>query len=151
MNKYLQINTLNNKLKDYTILQQSIKPQSGWIKSIRKALGMSLEQLANRLNVSKQNVQSMEKREQTMGITLKSLSEVAEAMDMQLVYALVPKDDSLEALIERKATELAKEIVYRTAHNMALENQMLSEEGIEYAVERRKQDIIQKMPKSLWD
>jgi len=34
---------------------------------------------------------------------VKSLRETANALDMQLVYGLVPKDGSLDALIDRKA------------------------------------------------
>jgi hypothetical protein len=42
---------------------------------------------------------------------------------MQLVYGLVPKDGSLEALIERKAKQLATQIVLRTSNSMKLEEQ----------------------------
>lgn len=151
MKKELQITQLNRKLQNYKVLQQSTRPINGWIKAIRTTLGMSLEQLANRLQVTKQNIQSMEKREQEMAITLKSLQDIAQAMDMQLVYALVPKDDSLTALIERKATELALNIVERTSQNMALENQQVNEERAIYAVKERKQAILREMPKALWD
>lgn len=151
MKKELQITQLSKKLEDYKVLQQTTRPINGWIKAIRTTLGMSLEQLANRLQVSKQNIQSMEKREQEMAITLKSLQEVAQAMDMQLVYALVPKDDSLTALIERKANELALNIVERTSQNMALENQQVNEAQAIYAVKKRKEAILQEMPKALWD
>lgn len=151
MKKELQITQLSNKLQNYKALQQSARPINGWIKAIRTTLGMSLEQLANRLQVSKQNIQGMEKREQEMAITLKSLQDVAQAMDMQLVYALVPKDDSLTALVERKASELALNIVERTSQNMALENQQVNEERALYAVKERKQAILREMPKALWD
>ncbi|MFN0291320.1 mobile mystery protein A [Pedobacter helvus] len=151
MKKELQITQLSKKLEEYKELQQSGRPINGWIKAIRTTLGMSLEQLANRLQVSKQNIQGMEKREQEMAITLKSLQDVAQAMDMQLVYALVPKDDSLTALIERKANELALNIVERTSQNMALENQQVNEKQALYAVKKRKEAILQEMPKALWD
>ncbi len=151
MKKELQITQLSKKLEEYKELQQSGRPINGWIKAIRTTLGMSLEQLANRLQVSKQNIQGMEKREQEMAITLKSLQDVAQAMDMQLVYALIPKDDSLTALIERKANELALNIVERTSQNMALENQQVNEKQALYAVKKRKEAILQEMPKALWD
>ena len=35
-------------------------------------------------------------------------------MDMQLVYGFVPNDGTLDALIDRKAKELARQIVMRT-------------------------------------
>ena len=50
---------------------------------------------------------------------------------MQLVYGLVPKDGSLEALIERKAKELAKQIVMPTSNTMKLEDKKNPKERIE--------------------
>lgn len=151
MKKNVPIKLLNDKLQHFKKLENSPRPSSGWVKAVRTTLGISLEQLAKKLGVSKQNVQSMEKREQEMTVTLKSLQELANAMDMKLVYALVPIDSSLDALIDRKASELAKKIVSQTAHNMSLENQMVSEEQLNYALEARKEKIIQEMPKALWD
>lgn len=126
-------------------------PLSGWVNAIRTALGMTLEQLAKKLGVSKQNVQRLEKSEQEKSITLKSLHELADALDMQLVYGFVPKDGSLDALIDRKASRLAYEIVHRTSQSMLLEDQEISYSRLQQAVEERKQEIIEKMPKSLWD
>jgi hypothetical protein len=42
---------------------------------------------------------------------------------MELVYGLVPKDGSIEKLIDRKAKELATRIVSRTSNSMKLEDQ----------------------------
>jgi len=49
---------------------------------------------------------------------------------MQLVYGFVPNDGSLDALIEKRATELATKIVMRTSNNMKLEDQVKSNERI---------------------
>ena len=42
---------------------------------------------------------------------------------MQLVYGFVPNDGSLDALIEKRANELATQIVMRTSNTMKLEDQ----------------------------
>jgi predicted DNA-binding mobile mystery protein A len=112
---------------------------------------MTLAQLARKLGVSKQNVQMLEKRERDYSITLQSLQQVAQAMDMQLVYALIPKEQTLEKYIAQRAETLARAIVLHTAHNMNLENQQVAEEQLEYAIEERKKQLIQEMPKMLWD
>jgi predicted DNA-binding mobile mystery protein A len=151
MKNNLQKKQLNDKLKVLKVAQSIATPSSGWIKAIRSTLGMSLEQVGNKLGVSKQNIQSLEKREKEGSITLNSLREVARAMDMEVVYALVPRDESLDKLIERKAEKLAKEIVLRTTHNMALEDQENSERRILEAIEERKNELITTLPKSLWD
>ena len=70
---------------------------------------------------------------------------------MQLVYALVPKDGTLEDLIERKARELAIRIVSRTSTNMKLEDQEISKERQKNAIEERAAIIKNEMPKTLWD
>ena len=151
MKNILQKKQLNEKLKALKVLQSIATPSSGWIKAIRTTLGMSLEQVGNKLGVSKQNIQSLEKREKEGSITLNSLKEAARAMNMELVYALVPQDESLDKLIERKAEKLATEIVLRTTQNMALEDQENSKKRILEAIEERKNELITKMPKSLWD
>jgi len=126
-------------------------PIGGWVKAIRTTLGMSLEQLGNQLGVTKQSVQSLEKREKEGNITINLLKEAAQAMDMEFVYALIPKDGTLEKLIERKAEILAKEIVMRTTQTMALEDQENAKKRIIEAIEERKRDIIENNPKMIWD
>lgn len=126
-------------------------PASGWINAIRTSLGMTLEQLANKLSVSKQNIQRLERSEQEKSITLKSLQDLADAMDMELVYGFVPKDGSLDALIERKASKLAYDIVHQASQHLVLEEQKAPDVTLEKSVEERKKEIINKMPKSLWD
>jgi len=63
---------------------------------------MSMQQLGNKLGISKQGVLDIERREKDGSITIKSLKEVARAMDMQLVYGFIPIDGSLDSLIEKR-------------------------------------------------
>jgi predicted DNA-binding mobile mystery protein A len=152
MNKNkLQIDQLESKIKFYTPLSKIAVPPTGWTKAIRMALGMSLQQLAIRLNITKQSAQEIERREKEGVISLKSLRETARALDMELVYGFVPKDGSLEALIDRKAKELATKIVYRTSNTMKLEDQENSEKRILIAIEDRANMLKHEMPKVLWD
>jgi predicted DNA-binding mobile mystery protein A len=149
--KTLQLQHLDAKMQEIKKLQQVAPPPVGWLKAIRTALGMSLQQVSQRLSVTRQSVQEMEHREQEGTITLKSLREAGKAMDMQLVYGFVPVDSSLEALIDRKARDLAMQIVLRTSHSMKLEDQENSEQRIEKAIQERAAAIKQEMPKALWN
>jgi predicted DNA-binding mobile mystery protein A len=149
--KTLQIQQLNSKMVAFAVLQQMAMPLTGWVKAIRTSLGISLEQLGKKLSVTKQAVTAIEKREQDGSITLKTLREVAKALDMQLVYGLVPNDGSLEALIDRKAKSLATEIVLRTSNTMKLEDQENSGQRIEKAIEERMAAIKNEMPRMLWN
>lgn len=149
--KKLQIQHLSTKIEAFRNIQTIPMPPSGWIRAIRTALGMSMQQLGNRLSITKQSVQDMERREKDGTISIKSLKETAHALDMQLVYGFVPKDGSLEKLIERKAKELAMQIVLRTSNSMKLEDQENSKKRIEKAIQERTAEIVSEMPKILWD
>ena len=142
---------LNNKMKAMLPVRNIPIPATGWVKAIRLALGISSRQLGNKLDMTRQGVQDLERREKEGSITIKSLRDVANALDMELVYGLVPKDGSLEDLINRKATELAKEIVNRTSNTMKLEDQENSKQRIKKAIAERVITIKNEMPKALWD
>jgi predicted DNA-binding mobile mystery protein A len=149
--KTLQLQQLNNKMLRFASLKEEVVPSTGWIKAIRTSLGMSMQQLGNKLNISKQGVLDIERREKDGSISIKSLREIALVMDMKLVYGFIPLDGTLDALIEKKAKELAKQIVMRTAHTMQLEDQANSNERIEAAIRERTAAIQNEMPKILWD
>jgi predicted DNA-binding mobile mystery protein A len=149
--KTLPLQHLSNKMEAYASLTQVVMPPTGWIKAIRTALGMSMQQLGNKLSVTKQGIMEMENREKEGAITIKSLREVAKAMDMKLVYGFVPNDGSLDALIEKKAKDLATKIVMRTANTMKLEDQGNTDARINNAIKERTDEIIKEMPKILWD
>ena len=72
-------------------------------------------------------------------------------MDLKLVYALVPKDASINDLIQIKATKLAKKIVLRTNQNMKLEDQGIGDEKIAETIKELANEIKREMRKSLWD
>lgn len=149
--KSLQIQQLDQKMSRFASLRHVAIPSTGWIQALRTALGMSLQQLGNKLSISKQGVHDMEKREKEGSITIKSLRDIAHAMDMQLVYGFVPHDGSLETLIEKKAAKLATTIVLRTANTMKLEDQANSKKRIQAAIRERTAAIKYDMPKCLWD
>ena len=149
--KSLQLQQLNNKMLKFATLKQVAIPPTGWIKAIRTAFGMSMLQLGNKLSITKQGIMDIEKREMEGSITIKSLKELGRALDMQLVYGFVPNDGSLDALIERRATELATKIVNRSSNTMTLEDQGNSKYRIKKAIKERAEEIINEMPKILWD
>ena len=147
----LQLEQLESKIKVYVPITKVAVPPTGWIKAVRLGLGMTLQQLANRISVSKQSVLEMEQREKDGSISLKLLRDSARALDMELVYGFVPKDGSLDALIEHKARELAIKIVNRTSNTMKLEDQENSENRIKKAIDERTALLKNEMPKILWD
>jgi len=150
-NNKLQFQQLNEKIDQLTDLQHVIVPPIGWIKAIRNGIGMSMEQLGKKLSITKQGVMDFEKREKEGAITIKSMQEIAKAMDMKLVYGFIPNGGSLEQMIETRALEMATKIVERTSNTMKLEDQANSKERIEKAIKERASEIINNTPKILWD
>jgi predicted DNA-binding mobile mystery protein A len=68
------------------------RPPQGWIKTIRMALGMTSGVLAQRVgDVSDSAIRKLELAEAEDAITLASLRRVAEALDCELQYALIPR------------------------------------------------------------
>jgi predicted DNA-binding mobile mystery protein A len=149
--KSLQVQQLNSKMLAFASMQKVAPPPTGWIKAIRTAIGMSMLQLGKKLSITKQSVQAIERREKDGSVTIKALREAARALDMQLVYGFVPNDGSLEALIDRKAKELATQIVLRTSNSMKLEDQENTKQRIEKAIQERTITVKNEMPKTLWD
>ncbi|HWR31973.1 MAG TPA: mobile mystery protein A [Chitinophagaceae bacterium] len=149
--KRISIAQLDKKMLAFKVFRETPVPVTGWVYAIRTALRMSLRQLGNRLSITPQSMKEIEQRERDGSITLKNLREAGKALDMQLVYGFIPKDGSLEKMIEQKANALAKEIVLRTSHSMMLEDQENSKERIEKAIKERAEEIKNEMPGYLWD
>ena len=148
----LMIDQLDRKFKAIQSVSKSIAiPQNGWINTLRKTLNISLKQLGNRLKVSSQNINQFEQREKDGSMSIQKLKDVAEALDMEFVYAFIPRDGSLEKLIEKRAYQVAKEIVMRTSHTMKLEDQENTEERLKKAIKDRAEKIKNELPKYLWD
>ena len=150
-NNSLMLEQLDKKLSKFAVIESDITPSSGWIKSIRLALNISLVQFAKILKKSSPTVKELEEREASKNITLKKLSEVGEALNLRLVYGFVPKDGSLEKMLENRAQKIAEEIVMRTSHTMKLEDQENSEERLKKAIKERAEKIKRVLPKYLWD
>lgn len=146
----LIIEHLDMRLGSFKHAGNTIRPEKGWVNAIRTALNMPLSSLGEKLNTTPQAIKALEIREENGSITLNALKEAAEGMEMQLVYALIPKDGSLEKLIEKRAYEIARNIVMRTSASMKLEDQENTQNRLNKAIMEKAQDIREEVPKYLW-
>ena len=149
--KKLLIEQLEDKLAKFKSAKTISTPEKGWINIIRTTLNMTREQLATKLNMTKGAIQKIEDREAAGQITINKLKGVGQALDMQLVYGFVPKDGTIENLINQKAKKLATKIVLRTNQNMKLEDQRISDKRINDSIVDLANEIKREMRKSLWD
>lgn len=130
----LRLRQVSSTLAVFNKARGMARPQHGWLRAVREALGMSLEAVGSKLQLAKQTAQHFELAEAKGTITLQSLQRAAAALGCELLYAIVPKSGSLSDLAERynqgkrmareqKIREQVKRNVLRVERNMALENQ----------------------------
>ena len=149
--KKLLIEQLDKKLKPFQKTEMVIVPSNGWINTIRTTLNMTMAQLGTRLKITRQGVKSIEDSEAKGSISINSLKEVGQALDLKLVYGFVPKDGTIEKLIDINAQKLAEKIVLRTNQNMKLEDQGIGDLKIKESIKDLSNEIKREMKKSLWD
>jgi len=147
----LLIEQLDQKLQPFSESRKVLVPERGWINTIRTALNMTMAQLGTKLNITRQGVKRIEESEANGTITLNSLKDVAMALDLNMVYALVPKNGTIDDLIQKKADKLAQKIVLRTNQNMKLEDQGIGDDKIAETIKELANEIKREMRKSLWD
>ncbi len=75
------------------------------------------------MRVRQQSVKDFETAEANDRITIRNLRRIAEAMDCQLVYAIVPKSGTIIDLAEHRARSAATKRVLSVERTMALEDQ----------------------------
>ncbi|QKC89500.1 mobile mystery protein A [Mesorhizobium sp. NZP2234] len=124
-------------------------PSEGWIRTVRKALGMSGAQLARRMGVTRARIAQVEQAELEGGVTLKSMQATAEAMGCRFVYAFVPPE-TIENLIIAQARKKAQAIVATAGKHMALEDQTVTDGRTRQEMTRLMNELIHEMPSDFW-
>ena len=147
----LLVEQLDRKLHPFIEAGKIPMPEKGWLHSIRTALNMTLEQMGQRLNKTKQAVKRIETSEASGSISVNLLREAGNAIGLKLVYGFVPVNGSLDKLIEAKACELAERIVLRANHNMLLEDQATSQEALRKSIQDLAADLKREMKRTLWE
>lgn len=108
---------------------------------------MSGAQLAARLRVRPQTVETIEKSEASGSAQLNTLRRAADALDCTLVYALVPKS-SLDEAVKKRARKIALRDLRRVTHTMKLEAQGTNDADLEARIETYIRDLIK--DRDLW-
>ena len=145
----LRLEQLQATTKAYRVLLAKQAPSRGWLKEIREAIGRTERQQAGRLGISGSTLHKSEQSEADERITLGQLRRLADGLDCELVYALVPRKPLTEVVRDR-AKQLAKEEVYGVAHTMSLEDQRPTDERIQKQVARRAEELLRGKWSDLW-
>lgn len=131
-------------------ISRAARPPQGWVKAIRKALGMTTGQLAKRLNVAQTRISELEAAEANRNITLKTLDRAAEALGCQVVYVLVPARPLSETLQER-AHRAAERQLSAIEQTMRLEDQTVSSSKFRKRTVEEIAGKLLRRPSRLWD
>ena len=91
------------------------QPGNGWIHEARFCLFMSLRDIADRVGKSRGTIAAYERMEKSKGITINTLSSVAEAMGCELVYYFVPKQHLTFAGLLNAQKEMHKHYIHVAA------------------------------------
>jgi predicted DNA-binding mobile mystery protein A len=138
---------LDERLASAKPTEQLQPPPRGWIRAIRDSIGMTGAQLGTRLGTTRQNVDKLEKAEASGAIQLQTLRKVAEALDMEFVYALVPRT-SLDDMVRSRARRLAQRAIGRVSQTMKLEAQDTGTRDLEQRIDEYIRDELS--DRELW-
>ena len=144
--KNLQLDSLDKK---FAKISFAPKPRQGWIKMIRTALVMPASFLAKQIGISQQSIAQFEKNEAEETITIKSLRNVAAAMDCELHYILLPRNKSLRKIIAKQAYRKAELLVKEVDKTMVLEDQKVVD--LANSVKLLAKELAQNPNSKLWE
>ncbi len=118
--------SLDRRLEPLRHLAKEPRPHRGWIRAIRDALGMSSTELGGRLGISQQTIAEFERNERQGTIQLETLRRVADALECDMAYFLVPRQ-GLEGMVHERAAEKARSYLSDVSHHSRLEDQQLED------------------------
>jgi predicted DNA-binding mobile mystery protein A len=111
---------------------------------------MSAAQLGRRLGVCRQRIARAEKDELAGNVTLKTMTQLADAMDCAFVYWVVPKT-SLEEIVRSQAKKIAEASVSQTSLAMSLEGQAITDEDKAELIDEAVDAILNDDKVRLWE
>lgn len=150
--KELKIKQVDKMLNDLAHRRVVKRPKKGWINLIRTALGMNTRALGERIGLSQPRVSLIEKGEIDGSITLNTLEKVAEGLECEFVYYLVPKQEkSLEELRELQAIKKSVFINDYIETHMSLEKQSTSKSTQMDNKNKLKDELLKKWSRDFWD
>ena len=135
----LTLTQIDRRFEALRSMKDKSQVREGWIKFMRNALGMTINDLAKLLSLSRIRVAQAERGEAEGKITIATLKKMAEAMDCEFIYSFVPKKD-IRTAIHDKAVAKATEILSTAELHMKLEDQ---------AVSGNKKERIERLAKKL--
>jgi predicted DNA-binding mobile mystery protein A len=147
--RQLRLEQVQASVAAYSDLTNRRPPPRGWLKAIRESLGLTERQQADRLGITGSTLHKSELAEAEDRITLGQLRKLADGLDCELVYALVPRKP-LTQVVEDRARSIALQEVSGVAHTMSLEDQRPAADRLRKQVEQRTAELLRGRWSDLW-
>jgi predicted DNA-binding mobile mystery protein A len=147
--RQLRLEQVQASVAAYSDLTNRRPPARGWLKAIRESLGLTERQQADRVGITGSTLHKSESAEAEERITLGQLRKLAEGLDCELVYALVPRKP-LTQVVEDRARSIALQEVSGVAHTMSLEDQRPATDRLRKQVEQRTAELLRGRWSDLW-
>jgi predicted DNA-binding mobile mystery protein A len=147
--RQLRLEQVQASVATYSDLINRRPPSRGWLKAIRESLGLTERQQADRLGITGSTLHKSESAEAEERITLGQLRKLADGLDCELVYALVPRKP-LTQVVEDRARSIALQEVSGVAHTMSLEDQRPATDRLRKQVEQRTAELLRGRWSDLW-
>jgi len=97
---------LESQMRPFRAARRAHRPSEGWLRAMRFATGTPVRQIAAYMKFSEKMVYQLERSEQMEKISLGRLGQMARALECDLVYGIVPWQQSLVdramALVEKE-------------------------------------------------
>jgi predicted DNA-binding mobile mystery protein A len=124
-------------------------PPEGWLRTNRKALQMPAKIIMKKAGIKSSELYRIEKAEIDGTLTLNKLKNMANAMDCDFHYAIIPRGE-IKTLIENKARRHAVKLLENANVHMQLESQGTSAQQIELQIDQVAEQLIKEMPDWFW-
>jgi predicted DNA-binding mobile mystery protein A len=147
--QHLKLEQIQRQLEAFAPLLKLQRPRQGWLKLVRAALGRTERQQAGMLGISGPALHKAEKSEAEDRITLGQLRRLADGLECELVYALVPRRPLQEA-VQQRAHAIACAEVFSVAHSMELDGRRPAESTLRRQVKRRAEELLSGRWSVLW-
>jgi predicted DNA-binding mobile mystery protein A len=101
---------LDEALLPFRVARKTGTEAEGWLRAVRHAVGVPVDEVARRLGVCRREIYRLENAEKESRIALGTLRHAAEALGCELVYALAPREGTLSeiARVESEARQRAR-------------------------------------------
>jgi predicted DNA-binding mobile mystery protein A len=89
---------LDETILAFRIARRAAADVDGWVRTVRQVVGVTAEELGRRMGVKQREVFRLESAEMSERIGLRRLRRAADALGCDLIYALVPREGTLEEM-----------------------------------------------------